>query len=152
MKSQIVKGRAAKTSLLRNKTSVLQNTICVLANLALPFLVLSALTGAAQAQGAGSDLKAKDEADAKAMHQYIDRMENDQKYQEAIRNQQAPPASNDPWGAVRPTTTPAAGAKPAAKTATGTKTASGAKKAASGSLKPAPGPATSASGATAKSQ
>jgi hypothetical protein len=145
MKSQIVQGRAAKTSVLQNKT-------CLLANLALPMLVLFALIGAAHAQGAGSDLKAKDEADAKAMHEYIDRMENDQKYQDAIRNQQAPPTSNDPWGAVRSTTTPATGAKPAAKTATGTKTASGANKAAAGSIKLPPGPATSASSTTPKGQ
>jgi hypothetical protein len=139
MKIQIVKGPMAKTS--------------VLANLILPMLTLLAFTGAAYAQqGSGSDLKAKDEADSKAMHQYIDRMENDQKYQEAIRNQQAPPTSNDPWGAVRPTTTPATGAKPAAKTVTGTKTASGANKAAAGSIKPAPGPATSASSTTPKGQ
>jgi hypothetical protein len=127
--------------------------IFVVAQLGLPILALFALISTACAQqGNGSDLKAKDEADAKAMHQYIDRMENDQKYQEAIRNQQAPPASKDPWGAVRPTTTPAAGGKPAAKTVSGTKTASGANKAAAGSIKPAPGAATSASGATPKSQ
>ncbi len=137
MKSQIVNGRAAKTSVLRN--------------LALPILALLALTSAAYAQGAGSDLKAKDEADAKAAHEYMDRMETDQKYQDAIRNQQAAPTSNDPWGVVRPTATPpATGGKPAAKTATGTKTASGANKAVAGSVKPAP--AASATSATPKGQ
>lgn len=151
MKSQVVKGRAAKTSVLRNKTSVL-------ASLALPMLALLALTGAAYAQGAGSELKAKDEADNKAAHEYIDRMETDQKYQETIRSQQAAPTSNDPWGAVRPTTTPPANsganprAKPAAKTATGTKTASGTNKAVAGSIKPQPGPAPSASSTTPKGQ
>ncbi len=152
MKSQIGKGRAAKTSVLRNQTSILRSKTCVLANSALPMLVLFALAGAAHAQGAGSDLKAKDEADSKAAHEYIDRMETDQKYQETIRSQQAAPTSNDPWGAVRPTTTPATGAKPAAKTSTGTKTASGANKAAAGSIKPASGPATSASSTTPKGQ
>jgi hypothetical protein len=139
MKSQIVKVRAAKISVLRN--------------LALPIFALLALTGAAYAQGAGSDLKAKDAADAKAAREYMDRMETDQKYQEAIHNQQAAPTSNDPWGVVRPATTPpATGAKPAAKTATGTKTASGANKAVAGSIKPAPGPAASATSATPKGQ
>jgi hypothetical protein len=124
----------------------------VLRNLALSMLALPALTGAAYAQ-AGSELKAKDEADAKAVHEYIDRMETDQKYQETIHNQQSTPTSNDPWGAVRPTTTPAnSGAKPAAKTATGTKTASGANKAVAGSIKPAPGPAASAAGTPPKGQ
>jgi hypothetical protein len=121
MKSQIVKGRAAKISVLRN--------------LALPILALLALPGAASAQGAGSDLKAKDAADAKAAHEYMDRMENDQKYQEAIHNQQTAPTSNDPWGAVRPNTP--APAKPVAKTATGTKTASGTAKPVPGAPKPA---------------
>jgi hypothetical protein len=126
----------------------------VLRNLALSMLALLALTGAAYAQ-AGSELKAKDEADAKAFHEYIDRMETDQKYQETIRNQQSTaPASNDPWGSVRPTTTPPAnsGAKPAAKIAIGTKTASGANKAVAGSIKPAAGPAASAAGTPPKGQ
>ena len=135
MKSQIVKGRAA--------------TISVLRNLALPILAVLALPGAAYAQGAGSDLKAKDAADAKAAHEYMDRMENDQKYQEAIHNQQAPPTSNDPWGAVRPNTP--APAKPVAKTATGTKTASGTAKPVPGAPKPAVG-AASATTTPPKSQ
>ena len=132
----------------------MSNKTSVLANLALPMLALVALTGAAHAQGAGSELKAKDEADAKAMHEYIDRMETDQKYQETIRSQQAAPTSNDPWGAVRPTITPPAnsGAKPAAKTATGTKTASGINKAVAGSIKPVSGPAASATSTTPKGQ
>jgi hypothetical protein len=138
MKSQIVKGRAAKISVLRN--------------LALPILALLALTGAAYAQGAGSDLKAKDAAEAKAAHEYIDRMETDQKYQETIRSQQSAPTSSDPWGAVRPTTTsPATGARPAAKTATGTKTASGTAKPVPGAAKPAVG-AASATTTPPKSQ
>jgi hypothetical protein len=135
MKSQIVKGRAAKISVLRN--------------LALPILALLALPGAASAQGAGSDLKAKDAADAKAAHEYMDRMENDQKYQEAIHNQQTAPTSNDPWGAVRPNTP--APAKPVAKTATGTKTASGTAKSVPGAAKPAAG-AASATTTPPKSQ
>jgi hypothetical protein len=137
MKSRNMRARAAK--------------IFVVAQLALPMLALFALISAAYAQqGNGSELRAKDEADSKAAHEYMDRMENDQKYQEAIHNQQAAPTSNDPWGAVRPTTTPPA--KPAAKAATGTKTASGANKAAAGSIKPASGPATSASSTTTKGQ
>lgn len=140
MKSRNMRARAAK--------------IFVVAQLALPMLALFALISAAYAQqGNGSELRAKDEADSKAAHEYMDRMENDQKYQEAIHNQQAAPTSNDPWGVVRPATTPpATGAKPAAKTATGTKTASGANKAAAGSIKPASGPATSASSTTTKGQ
>jgi hypothetical protein len=118
----------------------------VLRNLALPAVMLFALAGVARAQGAGSDLKAKDEADAKAMHQYIDRMETDQKYQETIRSQQAPPTSNDPWGTVRPNTPPPA--KPAAKAATGAKTASGTAKPAAGAAKPATGAASGAASAT----
>ncbi len=146
MKSQIVKRQIGKRSVQRN--------------LALSLLALLALTGAAHAQqGAGSDLKAKDEADAKAAHEYIDRMQTDEKYQETIRNlQPTSPTSNDPWGSVRPTTTPPAnsgaksGVKPAAKTATGAKSASGANKAAAGSIKPVPGPATSAAGTAPKGQ
>jgi hypothetical protein len=128
----------------------------VLRNLALSMLALFALTGAAYAQGAGSDLKAKDEADSKAAREYMDRMETDQKYQETIRSQQSTPTptSNDPWGSVRQTTTPSVnpGAKPIAKTATGTKAASGANKAVAGSIKPAPGPAAAAAGTTPKGQ
>jgi hypothetical protein len=125
----------------------------VLRNLALPAVMLLALAGAARAQGAGSDLKARDDAESKAMHQYMDRMETDQKYQETIRGQSAAPTSNDPWGAVRPTTPPPA--KPAAKPATGAKTASGTAKPASGAAKPATGAASATSSTTstpAKSQ
>jgi hypothetical protein len=136
MKKRIVKAGAAGVS--------------IVAHLALPMLAVVALTVAAYAQqGAGSELKAKDAADDKAAREYIDRMENDQKYQDAIRNQPSAPTSNDPWGAVRPNTPPAAGAKPAAKTATGTKTASGTAKPASGTAKPAFGTASGAASATA---
>jgi hypothetical protein len=124
MKSRNMRARAAK--------------IFVVAQLALPMLALFALISAAYAQqGNGSELRAKDEADSKAAHEYMDRMENDQKYQEAIHNQQAAPTSNDPWGAVRPNTP--APAKPVAKTATGTKTASGTAKPGPGAPKPAVG-------------
>jgi hypothetical protein len=119
-------------------------------NLALPLLALLALTGAAYAQGAGSELRAKDEADKKAAEEYIDRMQTDEKYRQTLQNQQAPPTSNDPWGSVRPTTTPA---KPAAKPATGAaKPAGGVAKSATGAVKPAIGPAASATGTTPKGQ
>jgi hypothetical protein len=126
--------------------------IFVVAQLTLPMLALFALISAADAQqGNGSELKAKDEADSKAAHEYIDRMETDQKYQETIRSQQSVPTSNDPWGAVRPTTTPP-GAKPAMKTATGSKAANGANKAAAGAIKPGSGAAASANGTAPKGQ
>jgi hypothetical protein len=97
----------------------------VLRYLAVSIFALSALTGAAYAQ-AGDDamLKAKDAADAKAIDNYINRAETDEKYQKTIRDQPSAATSNDPWGNVRTTTTPAnSAARPAAKPAT--KTASG---------------------------
>jgi hypothetical protein len=119
-------------------------------NLALPLLALLTLTGVARAQqGAGSELKAKDAADAKAMHEYMDRMQTDQKYQETIRNQQAAPASSDPWGTVRPADTPA---KPAKPPVTAAKTQGGSGKSAAGSGKPAIGGTASANSATLKGQ
>jgi hypothetical protein len=121
----------------------------VLRNLTLSMLTLLALTGAAYAQ-AGTDqmLKEKDEADRKAAEEYYNRAETDQKYQETLRNQQAPAAaSNDPWGTVRPATSPA---KPAAKPAV--KTATGASKSATGSAKPAIGAAAPGTGTTPKGQ
>jgi hypothetical protein len=107
---------------------------------------LLALTGTAYAQ-AGTDqmLKDKDAADSKAAHEFIGRMQTEEQYQKAIREQPSATTSNDPWGAVRTTAAPAnAAAKPAAKSATGAaKTAS---KTASGASKPAAAakPATSA--------
>jgi hypothetical protein len=105
--------------------------------------MLLALGGAAFAQAGDTQmLKDKDAAEGQAVQQYIDRMQTDEQYQKAIHSQQSAPASNDPWGSVRPTMTPAA--KPAAKPAT--KTASGSGKPAA--VKPAP----STTSATQKSQ
>jgi hypothetical protein len=135
MKSQIMKN-------LFMKMSVPRNTV-------LTMLALLALSGVARAQGGDvSMLRDRDAADSKAAQEYINRMQTDEKYRETIRNQQAAPTANDPWGAVRPTTPPA---KSAAKPATGAvKSASGSSKPATG--KPAIGPAASANSATQKGQ
>lgn len=123
-------------------------------SLALPVLVVLALTGAAHAQQApqaGTDamLKAKDESDNKAMQQYINRVETDEQYQKTIREQPSAPASNDPWGSVRSTAAPA---KPALKSVSrAAKTASGSGKPA-GAIKPATGPAASANTTAPKGQ
>jgi hypothetical protein len=116
-------------------------------NLALAILTLLALTGAAHAQGENANtLAAKQDAeDRRAAKAYKEKLEMDEKYQETLQNMQAPPASNDPWGAVRPT----APVKPAAKPA---KTASGSSKATTGSGKPAIGPAASTASAPPKGQ
>jgi hypothetical protein len=121
----------------------------ILRTLALSMFALVALGGVGRAQSAsqiqpsGTDamLKAKDDADSKAAKDYINRMQTDEQYQKTIHDQPSVSTSNDPWGTVRPTNTPAAKpAKPA------TKTASGATK-----PKPVPGAAAS-SGATTKGQ
>jgi hypothetical protein len=121
-------------------------------NLTLSGLMLLALTGAAYAQ-AGNELKAKDAADAKAAKEYMDRMQTDEQYQKAIHEQASAPASNDPWGTVRPTTAPGnSAAKPAAKSATGAaKTASGAGKPAA-AVKPAVSAGTPANGSAQTGQ
>jgi hypothetical protein len=100
----------------------------MLRNLAASGVVLLALAGTARAQndngiqasGPNGLTAAKDAADQKAAKQYIGRMQADQDYQRAIREQPSAKASNDPWGSVRPTTTPPAvksAAKPATKSA-----------------------------------
>jgi hypothetical protein len=123
----------------------------VLWRLTAAMLALFALTGAAFAQaGDATMLKEKDEAEGKAIEKYIDRMHTDEQYKKAIREQQAAPASSDPWGNVRATTTPAnPAAKPAIKKPA-TKTASGAKSGAAG--KPATGAFAPANSATQKTQ
>jgi hypothetical protein len=129
-----------------------------LRNLALSAAALLALAGTARAQSNENGIQAtgpngltaaKDAADAKAAKQYINRMEADQEYQKAIRDQPSAKSSNDPWGNVRPATTPTPPpAKPAAKTASGTA------KPASGGPKPAVGAAsgTTTPGSPPKSQ
>ena len=122
----------------------------ILRTLALSMFALVALAGVGHAQSAsqiqpsGTDamLKAKDDSDSKAAKDYINRMQTDEQYQKTIREQPSAATSNDPWGTVRPTTTPGA-AKPGKPA---TKTASGATK-----PKPVPSAATS-SGATPKGQ
>ena len=116
----------------------------MLRNLALPAVMLLAFAGTAlaqnniQATGPNGLLQAKDAADQAAAKDYIKRKETEQKYEETIRGQQSAPTSNDPWGSVRPTTTPTTSAsKSAAKPAT--KSASSAAKPA----KPAAGAAPS---------
>jgi hypothetical protein len=110
-------------------------------NLVLAILTLLALTGAAYAQAGenANTLAAKQDAeDRRAAKAYKEQQEMNEKYEETLQNQQAPAASNDPWGTVRPTTP---SAKPAVKPA---KTASGSSKPATGSGKPAIGAAASA--------
>ena len=96
-----------------------------LRNLVLPAAMLLAFTGLAHAQdniqatGPNGLLQAKDAADQKAAKDYINRMNTDEQYQKAIHEQQSAKSSTDPWGSVRPTTTPPAPAvKSAAKPAT----------------------------------
>jgi hypothetical protein len=118
----------------------------MLQNLALSAAVLLALAGTARAQadngiqatGPNGLTAAKDAADQKAAKEYINRMEADQQYQKAIRDQPSAKSSSDPWGTVRPTTTPPAPAvKSAAKPAT---------KSASSAPKPVKPAASAASG------
>jgi hypothetical protein len=146
-KNPISKTQIAKMSVLRTFARTL----------ALSVLALFALTGASRAQtadqiqpsGPNGMLSVKDAADAKAAKEYMNKMETDQKYQEMIRNQPSAATPNDPWGSVRPASTPAG--KPAAKTAaTGAKTANVANK--SGAIKPATGAAASANSTTQKGQ
>jgi hypothetical protein len=97
----------------------------MLRDLALPAAIVLAFAGTAlaqnniQATGPNGLLQAKDAADQQAAKDYIKRKETEQKYEETIRGQQSAPTSNDPWGSVRPTTTPAvkSAAKPATKSA-----------------------------------
>ncbi len=125
------------------KSQILKKAM--LQNLAISAAMLLALAGAARAQDSGIQatgpngmLQAKDAADQKSIKDYINRRENDEKYQETIHGQQSVKTSNDPWGSVRPTTTPTTSAsKSAAKPAT--KSASSAAKPA----KPAAGAAPS---------
>ncbi len=123
----------------------------ILRKLAVSIFTLLALTGAAHAQaGDATMLRDKDAAEGKAVHEYIDRLQTDEKYRETIRSQQAAPTSNDPWGSVRPTATLA---KPAVKpAAVAAKPAAGSAKTATGSGKPAIGAAASATSATPKGQ
>jgi hypothetical protein len=123
----------------------------MLRNLALSAAMLVALAGTARAQndngiqatGPNGITAAKDAADQKAAKEYINRMETDQQYQKAIRDQPSAAAATDPWGNVRPNTAPTTPAvKPAAKPAT---------KSASSSNKPVK-PAVGATTATPKSQ
>jgi hypothetical protein len=104
----------------------------VLLNLALPAVMLLAFAATAHAQdangygvqasGPNGMLQAKDAADQKSIKQYINRRETDDQYQKAIHEQPSAKGATDPWGNVRPTTTPATPAvKSAAKTATGGK-------------------------------
>ena len=139
MKTPIFRAQIMKKSALRQ--------------LALPGLMLLALTGAAHAQ-AGTDqmLKDKDAAESKAAKEFINRMQTDEQYQKTIREQPAATTPSDPWGTVRATNAPNPAAKPAAKSAAGTaKTASGGKPA-GGAIKPAAGAAASAGGSTQKGQ
>jgi hypothetical protein len=115
----------------------------MLRNLALPAVMLLAFAGTAlaqnniQATGPNGLLQAKDAADQEAVKDYIKRKETEQKYEETIRSQQSAPTSNDPWGSVRPTTTPTTSAgKSAAKPAT--KSASSAAKPAKPAVGAAP--------------
>jgi hypothetical protein len=148
-KNPISKTQIAKMSVLRTlaRTS------------ALSVLALFALTGVSRAQtadqiqpsGPNGMLSVKDAADAKAAKEYMNKMETDQKYQEMIRNQPSAATPNDPWGSVRPASTPAG--KPAAKTAaTGAKTANVVNKHVAGAIKPATGAAASANSTTQKGQ
>jgi hypothetical protein len=124
----------------------------VLRNLALSTFTLLALTGAAHAQGENVNTmtEKQDAEERRAAKAYMDKLELDQKYKATLQNQQAPATSNDPWGNVRPTTTPA---KPAVKPAAGAaKPTGGASKSATGSGKPAIGAAASANGVPAKGQ
>jgi hypothetical protein len=114
--------------------------------LALPAAMLLALAGTADAQnsngiqasGPNGMLQAKDAADKQAAKEYINKMDADDQYQKAIRDQPSAKSSNDPWGSVRPTAAPTTPAvKSAAKPATATKSASSAAKPA----KPAAGSA-----------
>ena len=123
-----------------------------LRNLALPAVVLLALAATAHAQGTNGygvqasgpngQLQAKDAADKQAIKEYIDRRVNDEQYQKTIQEQPSAKASNDPWGNVRPTTTPTPAVKSTAKPAT---------KSASTTTKPAKAAVGSAS-ATPKTQ
>jgi hypothetical protein len=104
-------------------SQILKKTM--LRNLAMSAVMLLALAGAARAQDSGIQasgpngmLQAKDAADQKSIKEYINRRENDAKYQETIHEQKSAPSSNDPWGSVRPTTPTTPGAKSAAKPAT----------------------------------
>jgi len=97
----------------------------MLRKLGLPAAMLLAFAGTAlaqnniQATGPNGLLQAKDAADAAAAKDYIKRRETDEEYQKTIHEQQSAKTSNDPWGSVRPTTTPTApAAKSAAKPAT----------------------------------
>ena len=134
-----------------------------LRNLALPAAMLLAFAATAHAQGANEYgvqasgpngmLQAKDAADQKSIKQYINRMDTDEQYKRAIQEQPSAKGSTDPWGNVRPTTTPTTPAvKSAAKTATGTKPTSATAKPVTGAAKPAAGNAASATSTTPKSQ
>jgi hypothetical protein len=120
---------------------------------------LLALTGAAYAQ-AGTDqmLKDKDASDASAAKEFIGRMQTDQQYEKAIREQPSAATSSDPWGTVRTNAAPGnAAAKPASKSATGaaktaSRTASGASKPAAAAGKPATNAAASPNNNAPKAQ
>jgi hypothetical protein len=122
----------------------------VVQNLFLAVLTLLPLAGIAHAQGENVNTMAdkQDSAERKAVKAYIEKQELDEKYKATLQNLQAPPTSNDPWGNVRPATTPA---KPAAKPAA-VKSASGTGKPAAGSGKPVVGAAAPANPAIQKGQ
>jgi hypothetical protein len=115
----------------------------VIRNFFLAVLTLLSLAGIARAQGENVNTmtEKQDAAERKAVRAYMDKQELDEKYKATLENLQAPAASNDPWGNVRPAATPA---KPAAKPA--------AVKSASGSGKPVVGPAAPANPAIQKGQ
>ena len=101
---------------------VVQNLVLrnlALRNLVLATLTLLPLTGIAHAQdNANTMLEKKDSADRAAAKEYMNRLETDEKYKATLQNLQAPPTSNDPWGGVRPTPSPAKPAASSSKTAT----------------------------------
>ncbi len=116
----------------------------VVRNFFLAVLTLLPLAGIAHAQGENVNTMAdkQDAAERKAAKDYMEKRELDEKYKATLQNLQAPAASNDPWGNVRPAAPPKSAAKPAA----------GAVKSASGSGKPVVGPATPANPAIQKGQ
>ena len=88
-------------------SQILKKTM--LRNLAMSAVMLLALAGAARAQDSGIQasgpngmLQAKDAADQKSIKEYINRRENDAKYQETIHEQQSAPTLERSLGQCAP--------------------------------------------------